>query len=564
MKKSILFDFIQLINILQKKELFLLLISFILSLIIILIEMVGISIIPISIINYLDLNQTVFNNIFFSYIKTFDFKNFLIIICVLFFLKSIFTYIHQLYDYIVIKRIRIQISNYVYSNNLNKSYLESIKTPSSQKIWLMENATIFAKLISTYLTFFKSILLISVISIIILLANINFFAYFYLLLFFLITVFYYFFKSSLENAGKSTILHRKDLQKIIQETFEGLKNIIIYNQFNFFLKNFKNIFNTREKYAQKAFIISQFPANFLEFIAVIFFCSFVYISFSQGIDKGNFIYSLGLVSYGSIRIISFVKLGLSNYNNLKEKRYAINLILNEYKKKNNNTNERNFLKFNQIHKADKNIIEIKNLKFKFEDSKNLLFNQVNLNLTKDFYVIKGESGVGKSTMLDILMGIIKPDSGEVKYNILNPKIGYVSQECFIINDSIKKNIAFGVLNNEINDNKILEKLKMVNLSDHISKLEKGLNTELINHGLNLSVGQKQRIGIARALYFEPDVLFLDEPTSSVDNKTEFEILNTLKELSKSITIIMVSHKENLDFLGAKTLKLENSNITQIN
>ena len=215
--------------------------------------MVGISIVPIAIINFLDFEQTVFDNFLFDYIKTLNFKIFLILICILFLLKSCLTYIHQIYDYIIIKRIRISIANKVYQKNLKKNYLELIKTPSSAKIWLIENTAIFAKLISVYLVFFKSIILIAAVSIFISAVNIGYFIIFYSSLFVLIILFYFIFKRKLENAGKFDLLAKKDVKKIIQESFEGIKNLIIYNQFNFFNKNFKDAFNAREKYSQKSF-----------------------------------------------------------------------------------------------------------------------------------------------------------------------------------------------------------------------------------------------------------------------------------------------------------------------
>ena len=223
---------------------------------------------------------------------------------------------------------------------------------------------------------------------------------------------------------------------------------------------------------------------------------------------------------------------------------------------------RYFSKFNKNSENQNNLIEIRDLTFKYEDKTKLVFNNLNYKFkNKQFYIIKGESGEGKSTLIDLLMGIINPETGSVTYNLENLNIGYVSQECFIINDTLKKYSFFGIDEKLIDENKIENILDDVKLKDHFINDKDGMGTILNSQGSNISVGQKQRIGIARALYFEPDVLFLDEPTSSVDSKTEFEILNTLKELSKSITIIMVSHKENLAFLGAKTLKLENSNIT---
>ena len=557
MKLNFLLDFFKLTKVLKINHLILLTFSFIFSILIIFIEMVGISIVPIVIINFLDLQQNIFDNYLFNYLKILDFEIFLFLIIVLFFLKSLFTYFHQVYDFIIFKKIRIFIINAVYQKNLKKDYLKIINSPTSRKIWLIDNAALFAKLAQNYLTFFKASLLVLLISIMILLSSVKFFLYFYIFLFLSIVIFYFFFKSILENVGKKTILYENEIHKNILESFEGIKNIIIYKKFNFFLKNFNNAVFGKEKNTQKGFIISAFPTSFLEFIAVIFFCSYVYISLNQEIEKGNFIYTLGLLSYGSVRILSFIKLAITNFNVLKEKRYVIELILGELCEKDLNPENNLYLDFDTNLSKKDFVLEVKNLSFKFDSSNKDLFNNLNFKIkSKSFYVLKGSSGSGKSTLLDILMGIIKPSKGRVIYNIQKPRIGYVSQECFIINETIRKNIAFGVPNNEIEDNEIKEKLKLVDLYNYVSKLNDGINFKLISNGLNLSVGQKQRVGIARALYFNPDILFLDEPTSALDAETQLEILITLKELSKFVTIIMVSHKENLDFLGTKILNIK--------
>lgn len=173
--------------------------------------------------------------------------------------------------------------------------------------------------------------MISVISIFIFAANIGYFTIYYLCLIILISAFYFLFKLKLETYGKNDLLAQKELKKIVQESFEGIKNVIIYNQFNFFSENYKKLFNRRESYAQKIFTISQFPSNFLEFIAISFFCLYVFISFSKDVSSGDFIYSLGIISYGSFRILSYVKLAISNFNVLKEKKYATEFIMDELK-----------------------------------------------------------------------------------------------------------------------------------------------------------------------------------------------------------------------------------------
>ena len=216
---------------------------------------------------------------------------------------------------------------------------------------------------------------------------------------------------------------------------------------------------------------------------------------------------------------------------------------------------------NEYDEKNQNIISIQNLSYKYPNSDKYIIKNQNLSIKKNsFYIIRGESGQGKSTFLDILMGILKPTNGKVKLNLKNNNIGYVSQECFIFNDTIKNNIALGLNQNQIDEIKINKIVKELKLFDYFCSLEKGFDTILTSKGLNLSVGQKQRIGIARALYFEPEILFLDEPTSSLDFETSNIILKTLNELSKETTIVMISHKESLDSANKINIKLSDGNL----
>jgi len=180
--------------------------------------------------------------------------------------------------------------------------------------------------------------------------------------------------------------------------------------------------------------------------------------------------------------------------------------------------------------------------------------------------VVGESGSGKSTLLNIISGIIKPDSGKVETDnidifenlkIWQKKIGYVSQNPIFLDDSIKKNIAFGINENEINEKKIWDVLELANLKEHVNNLENGINTEIGERGIKFSGGQSQRISIARALYRSCDILILDEATSALDSDTEMNILNEISKLSKQnkLTVIIVSHRENIKKYCNKLIKL---------
>ena len=165
--------------------------------------------------------------------------------------------------------------------------------------------------------------------------------------------------------------------------------------------------------------------------------------------------------------------------------------------------------------------------------------------------IIGQSGAGKSTLVDLLLGLLTPTKGSIKIDSLDinehfsnwqKQIGYVAQDIYLMDDSIKKNIAFGLNEDQINDKKIARSLQLSQLNDFVETLPNGLNTTIGERGLRLSGGQRQRIGIARALYNDPKVLIFDEATSSLDNETEKELINEIIKLKEKKLIIMIAHR----------------------
>ena len=154
-------------------------------------------------------------------------------------------------------------------------------------------------------------------------------------------------------------------------------------------------------------------------------------------------------------------------------------------------------------------------------------------------------------MVDIIIGLIKPSNGTVKIdgfdiqNNLNQwlkKIGYVPQNIYLTDDTLANNIAFGLNKNEIDENKLNEAIKFTNLEKFIYSLPEKLNTKVGEKGVNLSAGQRQRIGIARALYHQPAIIVFDEATSNLDSENEKEIMNLINSLKRKKTILIISHR----------------------
>ena len=238
----------------------------------------------------------------------------------------------------------------------------------------------------------------------------------------------------------------------------------------------------------------------------------------------------------------------------------------ESKNKYTEDNKTNNISFNKD-------IYFNRLQFKYPKRKELIINNLNFKIKKGQLIgITGPSGSGKSTFADILSGLISPNYGEILVDNITcnlvsedwrKKIGYVTQDTFLLDDTIKNNIALGQNNEEIDDEKIKSILEIVQLDKFILSLNDGINTIVGERGLKISGGQRQRLGIARALFIDPDFLLLDEPTSALDENNAIKIYDLLIKLNKSKTIIVISHnlyfKEKFD----QILEMKDGNLIKI-
>ena len=183
----------------------------------------------------------------------------------------------------------------------------------------------------------------------------------------------------------------------------------------------------------------------------------------------------------------------------------------------------------------------------------------------------GPSGSGKTTLVDIMLGLLRPNKGEILINNIatkeigfftRSKIGYLPQQAFIIDGSIKENVGLGYLNNEINEKKVYDSLFKARIASTISDMTDGINTQIGENGIKLSGGQRQRIALARAFYHEREVLILDESTSALDEKIEKEIINELKMLKKEITLIMIAHRLSTLKYCDKIIEIKNGKLIE--
>jgi ABC-type multidrug transport system fused ATPase/permease subunit len=203
-------------------------------------------------------------------------------------------------------------------------------------------------------------------------------------------------------------------------------------------------------------------------------------------------------------------------------------------------------------KLDFEFIKVENLNFHYENVELDVLKNVSISINRGEAVgFVGQSGSGKSTLIDVMLGLLHPQSGLVTINgqsIEDVKqswqktIGYIPQTIFLMDDSLRRNIAIGIADNEIDEMAIREALSSAQLEDFVSSLPEGLDTVVGERGVRLSGGQRQRIGIARALYHRPSVLVLDEATSSLDTETEHGVMQAVQALQGDKTVIIVAHR----------------------
>ena len=352
---------------------------------------------------------------------------------------------------------------------------------------------------------------------------------------------------SLKFWGMEREIFDDKLSKNIVEGLGGIKEILILRRNKFFTNIFSKNHFIRSNIIRNHMTISQAPRYLLEIIAVIGIIGFIFIMLKQSKDTNELLTILGVFVAATFRMIPSFNRIIVAFQNMKYYSSSVDLLFNEFKNDNillENKNS-NPIKF-------KSNISINNLEFSYSKNSRRILKNVNLNIAKgDFIGIIGASGSGKSTLVDLIMGLFYPTGGSISVDGKNINqnfkswqniIGYVPQNIFLTNDSIKNNIAFGLEKNEINNQNLTKALKDSQLDRFVKSLDLGIETKVGERGTQISGGQLQRIGIARALYNNPEILIFDESTASLDTSTENGIMNSITKLKGDKTILMISHR----------------------
>ena len=335
------------------------------------------------------------------------------------------------------------------------------------------------------------------------------------------------------------------------EGFGGIKEIKLTGREFFYVKRFSDLTLAKNIITAKQLTAQQIPKFFIELFAIVGLVGLTITLFLSEKGISNSLPIIGVFMAAAIRLMPSINRIVNSLQVIRYSTSAIDLLFNEL------SNIGTIKTFNNllINESFNDKIIMNDISFKYPNSTNYTISKLNLEIKKgDVIGIIGKSGAGKSTLINIILGLIDPTTGtifvdgkNIKNNISNwqSQIGYVPQSVYVFDETLEKNIAFGVLDTDIDSEKVLESLNKAQLKDLESELKSNGNLKLGEIGSRISGGQKQRIGIARTLYQGSSVLIFDEATSSLDVDTEKDIMKVIYGFKRDKTILIISHKEEI-------------------
>lgn len=356
--------------------------------------------------------------------------------------------------------------------------------------------------------------------------------------------------------------------KITAETIGGIKDLKVLGREKTYLESFKKPSYKFSHYNSINATFSEVPQFLVEVIAFgALLAMAMYALSSDGADIGSLLPVLGLYALGALKLKPAVNNIYKAIATMKYGASALDNVINDLQENDTEIDIKNDFKRLRLQKE----LKIENIDFYYPNTQQPALHNINIDIKANTTVgIIGTTGAGKSTLVDMILGLLQPTSGEIRVDtkLLNKdnirqwqnSIGYVPQSIFLADDTIASNIAFGIEKDDIDMAQVEKVAKMAQVHEFVIKQEDSYDTIIGERGVRLSGGQRQRLGIARALYHNPELLVLDEATSALDNQTEAEVMESIDNMSGSKTIIMIAHRLSTVERCDKIIKLENGEV----
>ncbi len=355
--------------------------------------------------------------------------------------------------------------------------------------------------------------------------------------------------------GRETQIITGKILQILQESFQGIKEVKILQRHQYFVDDFKQKYEKSADIQGKNNLLNILPKYVIETVAfwAILICLAIALLFQGG--YASLLGQLSVFTVAAFKLLPAVNAIYAYAATVLYHKASVDLVYHDIREADEIQEALNLKRAQSVAEQDiifQDKIVMDRVSFRYENSEEETLSDASLEIKKGQSVgIIGKSGGGKTTTVDIILGLLQPQQGRVLVDSQDIKlqvgawlkhIGYIPQNIFLSDESIRENIAFGVPKNEIDDKKIMEAINEAQLLEFVNSLPDGLDTEIGEGGVRLSGGQRQRIGIARALYNQPEILVLDEATSALDNETESTVMEAIDSLHGKKTLIIIAHR----------------------
>ena len=472
---------------------------------------------------------------------------------IIFSLKNLYLALMAYFQGKVTKTLRSNLGLRLFKTYINTRYIFHLqRNPAELLRGITADVNNTIDLILSIIILFREILLLVLVFSLLFYADpfISFSVFVFLTSF--VGLFFFLTKKRLKTIGKMIQYFAGRQIKIVNQGFGAIKEVKILNKEKYVEKIFKQNIDEIEKNYFIVFFLNAMPRLFLEVISVIAVVVVSTISVFMYASTALMIPLMTLLAVSAVRLIPAFGTIAMSLTTIRAKIPAFDFVSKEISELENTNiilnqeNEKEIKFFKDIH--------VKKVNFRYPNTNAYSIIDFNLSINSGKKIgFIGSSGAGKSTFVNLLLGLLQPTDGkilidgkDISENLRNwqSQIGYVSQDIYLLDDTIRNNIAFGQSSTSINSEYLLSAIKTAQLENFVNSLSNGEETIIGNRGVRISGGQKQRIGIARALYNKPRVLIFDEATSSLDLENERKIMDKIYQSNKELTFIIISHRNN--------------------
>lgn len=357
-------------------------------------------------------------------------------------------------------------------------------------------------------------------------------------------------KNKMDSLGLISQSYFGEMIKSVNQSLGSVKLTKVSGVTQYFLDNYQSCIKAYSSNTASLKNISQWPRYFVETILVLVVVFFSIVMIDNNANLSVNLPIIGFFGMAIIRLMPTFNRITSSYTNIRYYSASLDVVVNELN--DNKKNTKDVAQNNDGHISFDQSIEFKNVNFAYPESKKNSIRNLSFKIKKgDSIALIGESGSGKTTIVDLVCGLLEPSSGEIMtdgksiFNNLyewRSMISYVPQSIYLLDDSLRNNIAYGKDPKDIDNDLIVHVSKLAMLDNYINELEFGYDTKIGENGVKMSGGERQRLGIARALYNNPKILILDESTAALDNKSQEYVLNSIKAIKNEVTVVTIAHR----------------------